>query len=252
MPHQPDSSTLVYRIFAEDADDIMPPPESNLTLTDFEKQILKKWIAQGAEWKEHWAFIPPERKAIPRAESKDWVQNEIDNFVLQKLVANQLSPNEQAGKEKLLRRLSFDLTGLPPSIEELDTFLADESVDALDRQIDRLLASSDFAEHMTVQWLDIARYADSHGYQDDLERITWPWRDWVIHAFDKNLSYKDFVTWQLAGDLLPNPSREQIIATTFNRNHKITQEGGVIPEEYRTEYVADRACLLYTSDAADE
>ena len=247
LPHQPDSSTLVYRIFAEDADDIMPPPESNLTLTDFEKQILRKWIAQGAEWKEHWAFIPPEKKAIPRAESKDWVQNEIDNFVLQKLVANQLSPNKQAGKEKLLRRLSFDLTGLPPSIEELDTFLADESADALESQIDRLLASSDFAEHMTVQWLDIARYADSHGYQDDLERITWPWRDWVIHAFDKNLSYKDFVTWQLAGDLLPNPSREQIIATTFNRNHKITQEGGVIPEEYRTEYVADRAQTFSTA-----
>jgi len=247
MPFQPDSSTLVHRIFTDDPDDVMPPPESNLSLDKYEKEILKKWIAQGAEWKEHWSFIPPEKPAVPNVLNESWTNNEIDHFVLQKLEDNQITPNDKATKEKLLRRLSFDLSGLPPSLEELDYYLKDESPDALAKQIDRLLSSKAYGEHMAVQWLDIARYADSHGYQDDLERITWPWRDWVIHAFNKNLSYKDFVTWQLAGDLLPNASREQIIATTFNRNHKITQEGGVIPEEYRTEYVADRAQTFSTA-----
>lgn len=247
IPFQPDSSTLVYRIFTEDVDDVMPPPESNLTLDDYEKEILKKWIAQGAEWKEHWSFIPPQSKVVPEVVNQDWISNDIDNFVLKQLEDNQITPNEKASKEKLLRRLSFDLTGLAPSLDELDQFRKDESPDAVNKQIDRLLSSAAYGEHMAVQWLDISRYADSHGYQDDLERITWPWRDWVIYAFNKNLSYKEFVTWQLAGDLLPNASREQIIATTFNRNHKITQEGGVIPEEYRTEYVADRAQTFSTA-----
>jgi len=247
IPFQPDSSTLVYRIFTEDVDDVMPPPESNLTLDDYEKEILKKWIAQGAEWKEHWSFIPPQSKIVPEVVNQDWISNDIDNFVLKQLEDNQITPNEKASKEKLLRRLSFDLTGLAPSLDELDQFRKDESPDAVNKQIDRLLSSAAYGEHMAVQWLDISRYADSHGYQDDLERITWPWRDWVIYAFNKNLSYKEFVTWQLAGDLLPNASREQIIATTFNRNHKITQEGGVIPEEYRTEYVADRAQTFSTA-----
>jgi len=247
VPFQPDSSSLVYRIFTDDVDDVMPPPESNLALENYEKEILKKWIEQGAEWKEHWSFIPPKQPPIPEINNSDWTNNEIDHFILKKLEDNGIAPNDQASKEKLLRRLSFDLTGLPPSLKELNDFLEDESSNAIDTQIDRLLSTDAYGEHMAVQWLDIARYADSHGYQDDLERVTWPWRDWVIHAFNKNLSYKDFVTWQLAGDLLPDASREQIIATTFNRNHKITQEGGVIPEEYRTEYVADRAQTFGTA-----
>lgn len=247
IPFQPDSSSLVYRIFTEDVDDVMPPLESNLALDDYEKEILKNWIAQGAEWKEHWSFIPPQSKAIPEVINQNWVSNDIDNFVLKQLEDKQIAPNNIASKEKLLRRLSFDLTGLAPSLDELERFQNDQSPDAIDKQIDRLLSSAAYGEHMAVQWLDISRYADSHGYQDDLERITWPWRDWVIHAFNKNISYKEFVTWQLAGDLLPNASREQIIATTFNRNHKITQEGGVIPEEYRTEYVADRAQTFSTA-----
>ncbi len=247
IPHQADSSALVHRIFTENADDIMPPPESNLKLEKHEKEILKKWIEQGAEWKEHWSLIPPEKTAIPAIQNESWAKNEIDYFVLAKLEANQLRPNQMVKPTKLLRRLSFDLTGLPPTIEELNTFLADDSPNAYEKQVDRLLASPAYAEHRAVQWLDIARYADSHGYQDDLERIAWPWRDWVIHAYQKNMPYNQFVTWQLAGDLLPNPTLEQIVATAFNRNHKITQEGGVIPEEYRTEYVADRAQTFSTA-----
>ncbi len=247
IPHQADSSALVHRIFTENADDIMPPPESNLKLEKHEKEILKKWIEQGAEWKEHWSLIPPEKTAIPAIQNESWAKNELDYFVLAKLEANQLRPNQMVKPTKLLRRLSFDLTGLPPTIEELNIFLADDSPNAYEKQVDRLLASPAYAEHRAVQWLDIARYADSHGYQDDLERIAWPWRDWVIHAYQKNMPYNQFVTWQLAGDLLPNPTLEQIVATAFNRNHKITQEGGVIPEEYRTEYVADRAQTFSTA-----
>ena len=247
IPHQADSSTLIHRIFTAETDDIMPPPESNLKLEKYEKEILKKWIEQGAEWKEHWSLIPPKKSTIPTVQDKDWVNNEIDYFILAKLTANQLQPNQIAEKTKLLRRLSFDLTGLPPTIDELATFLTDDTSDAFEKQVDRLLASPAYGEHRAVQWLDIARYADSHGYQDDLERIAWPWRDWVIHAYQKNMPYNQFVTWQLAGDLLPNPTLEQIVATAFNRNHKITQEGGVIPEEYRTEYVADRAQTFSTA-----
>ncbi len=247
VPSLPDSSTLVHRIFTDDPDDIMPTPESNLKLETYEKEILKKWIAQGAEWKEHWSLIPPTTLEIPSVTDQNWAQNEIDYFILNKLEEQQLSPNESADKAKLLRRLTFDLTGLPPTLSEIDAFLADDTPNAYEKQIDRLLASDAYAEHRTVHWLDIARYADSHGYQDDLERIAWPWRDWVIHAYKNNMSYKQFVTWQLAGDLLPNPNLEQIVATAFNRNHKITQEGGVIPEEYRTEYVADRAQTFSTA-----
>lgn len=247
VPNFPDSSTLIQRIYSDDPEEVMPTPESNLSLTDYEKEVLKKWIEQGAEWKKHWSFIPPQKPEIPTIKNKEWGSNEIDKFVLAKLESKQIQPNIPAEKEKLLRRLSFDLTGLPPTLEELTAFLEDEEPNAVEKQIDRLLASNAFAEQMTVQWLDLARYADSHGYQDDLERITWPWRDWVIHAFKKNMPYDEFVTWQLAGDLLPNPTKEQIIATAFNRNHKITQEGGVIPEEYRTEYVADRAQTFGTA-----
>ncbi len=247
IPFQPDSSTLVYRIFTDDVDDVMPPPESNLKLDKHEKEILKKWIEQGATWKEHWSFTPPKKEPVPDVVNQDWINNEIDRFILKKLEDNQIGPNTRASKEKLLRRLSFDLTGIAPTIEEIEAFINDDSFDAFDKQIDRLLSLPTYGEHMAVQWLDIARYADSHGYQDDLERITWPWRDWVIHAFNKNLSYKDFVTWQVAGDLLPDANREHLIATTFNRNHKITQEGGVIGEEYRTEYVADRAQTFSTA-----
>ena len=237
----PDSSALIQRIYTIDEADVMPPPESNLSLKEYEKEILKKWIEQGAEWKKHWAFIPPKESVIPKVQKRNWPKNEIDHFILAKLEEKGLTPSESAGKEKLIRRLSFVLTGLPPTIEQVDHFINDTSAKAYEELVDRLLNTPAYAERMAQEWMDLARYADTHGYQDDFERIMWPWRDWVIHAFTQNKPYDEFVTWQLAGDLLPDASLEQIIATGFNRNHKITAEGGVIDEEYRVEYVADRA-----------
>lgn len=235
----PDSSFLVKRIFSEDPAFRMPPVESNLVLSESEKNILKKWIEQGAEYKKHWAFIPPEKPELPEAD-EDWILNDIDNFVWARLEEVGLEPNPAADKERLIRRVSFDLTGLPPTLEQVDDFLNDDSPEAYSKLVDELLASPAYGERWASYWLDVSRYGDSHGYQDDLPRVMWPWRDWVIHAFNKNQPYDQFVTWQLAGDLLPMANAEQILATGFNRNHKITQEGGAIPEEYRTEYVVDR------------
>ncbi len=236
----PEKSELLRRIFHENKSISMPPPESNLILTDHEKNILEKWITQGAEWKKHWSYIKPILPSVPEVKNKDWVNNPIDNFILKNIENNQLNISNKEEKEILIRRVYFDLIGLPPSVEEIDNFLNDNSEKAYSNLVDKLLNSENFGERMASIWMDIARYGDSHGYQDDLERVMWPWRDWVIHAYNTNLSYDKFITWQIAGDLIPNASKEQIIATGFNRNHKITQEGGVIPEEYRSEYVADR------------
>ena len=247
VPGDIEKSELVNRIFTDDPNLVMPPPESNLTLTDYEKKLLSKWIEQGAEFKTHWAFIPPTEQIIPKNNREDWAQNEIDHFVLAKQDEFGMEPSNLAEKEKLARRLAFDLTGLPPSIELINKFKNDSSENAYEKVIDQLLDTKDYAEHMASEWMDIARYADTHGYQDDFERIMWPWRDWVIHAFDKNMPYDEFITYQLAGDLLPNATDEQILATGFNRNHKITYEGGVIPEEYRVEYVEDRTNTFGTA-----
>ncbi len=236
----PEKSELLRRIFHDNKSISMPPPESNLILTDHEKSILEKWVMQGAKWKKHWAYIKPSLPKIPQVKNKDWVSNPIDNFVLKNIENNQLSISNIESKEILIRRLYFDLIGLPPSVEKVDDFINDKSEDSYLKLVDRLLDSKSYGERMASIWMDIARYGDSHGYQDDLERLMWPWRDWVIHAYNTNLSYDKFITWQIAGDLIPNATKEQIIATGFNRNHKITQEGGVIPEEYRSEYVADR------------
>ncbi|NNF36643.1 MAG: DUF1549 domain-containing protein, partial [Saprospiraceae bacterium] len=241
------NSEMVKRIFSDDPDDIMPPPESNLALSENEKTILKKWIEQGAEWKKHWAFVPPVDPKVPTVKDVSWISNPIDNFILKKLEEKAIEPSSPINDEKLLRKVSFDLTGLPPTIEDINAFINDNSKENYERIVDRYLQSDAYAERMTNEWLDLARYADTHGYQDDLERIMWPWRDWVIHAFRQNMSYDKFVTWQLAGDLIPNATKEQIIATAFNRNHKITQEGGVIPEEYRAEYVTDRTNTFGTA-----
>ena len=240
VPNKPGQSAVIDRIFSEDPNLVMPPPASNLSLTDSEKQLISKWIEQGAEYKKHWSLIPLEEQAIPTTENTAWPNNEIDHFVMNKWQEKGFSPSSPASKERLLRRLSFDLTGLPPEDDLRKTFLADEAPGNVERAIDQLMASVSYGEHMATAWLDLARYSDSHGYQDDLERIMWPWRDWVIKAFNENMPYNTFVTWQLAGDLLPNATKEQILATGFNRNHKITQEGGVIDEEYRAEYVTDR------------
>jgi hypothetical protein len=218
----------------------MPPPSSNLHLQPREIRLIEKWIKQGAKFKPHWAFIPPVKPALPAISNKEWVKNEIDVFVLAAMTQKGLKPSEEADKERLLKRVSIDLTGLPPALSLQDSFLSSPNPNAYDLIVDQLLASPHYGEKMAVSWLDLARYADSHGYQDDGLRTMWPWRDWVIHAFNKNYSYEQFVTWQLAGDLLPNATLEQKLASGFNRNHKITQEGGVIPEEYRIEYVTDR------------
>ncbi len=247
IPGDVENSTLVQRIFSDDPEEVMPSLESNLTLDEYEKQILKKWIQQGAEWQQHWSFTPPKQSDIPEVVQKDWPKNEIDYFILSRLEKENIKPSPEADKERLIRRLSFDLTGLPPTLELIDAFLADSSEMAYENAVDQLLSTPAYAERMAASWLDLARYADTHGYQDDLERVMWPWRDWVIHAYRKNMPFDQFVKWQLAGDLLPDPTREQIIATAFNRNHKITQEGGVIPEEFRVEYVADRTQTFATA-----
>ena len=240
VPGHPEQSTLVHRIQSTNPDSIMPSPDSHLTLSDAEKEILAKWIEQGANWEKHWAFIVPEKMELPEVKDSKWAKNPIDHFILAQQEKKGLPHQEEAGKERLARRAAFDLTGLPPSPEMLDRFLNNSGDDAYEKYIDELLASPAYGERWAVYWLDLARYSDTHGYQDDLTRVMWPWRDWVIKAFNENMPYNQFVTWQLAGDLLPEPTKEMLLATGFNRNHKITQEGGVIDEEYRVEYVADR------------
>ena len=240
IPGDPDKSEVFVRIAATDTSLIMPPVKSNLKLTGDEIQLIKKWIAQGAKYKPHWAFIEPKEPSIPEIKTKEWTKNEIDHFILARIESGGLAPNQPADKERLLKRVSFDLTGLPPSVDLQEKFLMDESPEAYEKIVDELFEQPAYGEKMATYWMDVARYADSHGYQDDGLRTMWPWRDWVIHAFNQNYPYDQFVLWQLAGDLLPNPSKEQLLATGFNRNHKITQEGGVIDEEYRIEYVTDR------------
>ena len=234
-----EQSEVYQRIIAKDTAVLMPPPSSNLKLIQHEIELIAKWIKQGAKYKPHWAFIVPQKPKLPEAD-EDWVKNEIDHFVYAKMDEKGLKPNEEADKERLLKRVSFDLIGLPPTIEMQERFLKDNSPNAYEKIVDELLKNKHYGEKMAISWLDVARYADSHGYQDDGLRTMWPWRDWVIHAFNSNYPYSKFLTWQLAGDLLPNPSKEMLLATGFNRNHKITQEGGVIDEEYRIEYVTDR------------
>ncbi len=239
-PGNAEGSLLIHRINTTDPEEIMPPPEAHKTLSDLEKAILEKWITSGAQFKKHWSFIPPERPSSPVIDDPEWANNEIDNFVRQKLQQNGLKPSNEADKRTLIRRLSFDLTGLPPTIEEIEAFLNDTSEDAYEKQVDRLLASKHFGERMAVHWMDLARYADTNGYSIDGGRHMWLWRDWVINAFNENLPYDDFVIEQLAGDLLPDPTEAQLIATGFNRNHMNTHEGGTIPEENLTNYVVDR------------
>lgn len=241
---KPEFSQAYLRITSKDTALLMPPPSSNLKLTLHEINLIEKWIKQGAKYEKHWAFVAPKKPSVPKVDDKEWPKNEIDHFILQKQEQKGLKPNEEADKERLLKRLSLDLNGLPPSLRMMDEFLADERPKAYEKMVDKLLGNPAYGEKMAIHWLDLARYADSHGYQDDGYRTQWPWRDWVIHAFNKNMHYNDFVTWQMAGDLLPNSTKEQLLATGFNRNHKITEEGGVIPEEYRIMYVTDRNDLF--------
>ena len=247
VPGKPHKSELIQRITHADPEERMPPAESNLSLTDYEIALLQRWVEQGAEWKPHWAFIAPEKPAAPDPEHSAGLVNDIDRFIQARLERDTLTMSPAAGKELLLRRVTLDLTGLPPTLEELDNFLADDSDNAYERVVDRLLDSPAFGERMANEWLDVARYADTGGYQSDRLRRMWPWRDWVVNAFNGNMPYDDFITWQLAGDLLPDPSPEQILATAFNRNHRQTEEGGSIEEEFRVEYAADRTNTTATA-----
>ena len=240
VPGNLGKSEAARRLASNDPGYKMPPPESNLSVTPEEVALIFKWIKQGAEYKPHWSLIPPEMPERPHVGMPEWPENGIDYFVLRRLEQAGVGPQPMADRETLIRRVTFDLTGLPPTIEEIDAFLADEGKDAYEDVVDRLLASPAYGERMATEWLDVARYADSHGYQDDGLRNMWPWRDWVIESFNENQSFDEFVTWQLAGDLLPNPTIKQRLATGFNRNHLQSQEGGIIPEEYRIDYVADR------------
>ena len=238
------SSELVARILTDDERAIMPPVDSHLKLSAEEKGLLIKWIEQGARYEKHWAFITPQKSEMPSVKDAAWPKNDIDYFILSKIESIGLKPTEPTSNSKLIRRLSLDLTGLPPTVDELEKFVSSEQGFDYEAVVDYYLAKPAYGERMTREWLDVARYADSHGYQDDSYRTMWPWRDWVIHAFNQNMPYDQFITWQLAGDLLPNANKEQILATGFNRNHPITQEGGVIDEEYRSTYVTDRTNTL--------
>ncbi len=242
-PGKSAQSELMLRITSDDVDAVMPPPDSNLKLSDAEKLLLRRWIDSGGNYAEHWAFVTPRKPPIPTVRTASWPRNDIDRFVLSRLEHEQLSPSAATDPETILRRATLDLTGLPPTLSEINDFLKDTAADAdvaYERLVDRLLASKRFGERMAVDWLDVSRYADTYGYQNDRYRAMWPWRDWVVQAFNENLPYDEFITWQLAGDLIPQASREQILATAFNRNHRQTNEGGSVEEEYRAEYVADR------------
>ncbi|PWU08136.1 MAG: hypothetical protein C5B50_30180, partial [Verrucomicrobia bacterium] len=247
VPFHPDRSQLCRRITATNEDDRMPPPASKLSLTDEEKALLRQWVEQGAEYKPHWAFSPVASVPVPRLTDRAAQRNEVDAFVLARLAREGVQAAPEAARETLIRRLSFDLRGLPPSLEEIDVFIADTSAGAYDHLVDKLLASPAYGEQQAALWLDLARFADTYGYQNDVERDMSPWRDWVIRAFNDNLPYDQFVTWQIAGDLLPKPTRDQLVATAFNRLHRQTNEGGSIDDEFRAEYVADRVATAGTA-----
>ncbi len=240
VPGDSAKSKLIKRITSKDPNVVMPPPDSGHKLTDKQIELLKRWIDEGAQWNEHWAYIAPERPAAPKVNNQSWARNPIDNFILARLEKEGLKPSPEADKGTLLRRAFLDLTGLPPTPADTDAFLADKSTDAYEKVVDKLLASPRYGERMAMQWLDLARYADTHGYHIDSHRDMWPWRDWLIKAFNRNKAYDQFTIDQLAGDLSPNATTDQKIASGFNRNHMINFEGGAIPEEYLNEYIVDR------------
>ncbi|HET6248881.1 MAG TPA: PSD1 and planctomycete cytochrome C domain-containing protein [Tepidisphaeraceae bacterium] len=240
VPGKPGESELFRRVIETDPDERMPDPKSNKKLTDREIAVLKKWIDQGAPWEGHWAYLPPNRPPVPEIDQPGFVRNPIDRFVLARLKEAGLSPAPEADKATLIRRLSFDLTGLPPSPKEVAEFVADGSPDAYEKLVDRLLASPHFGERMAVFWLDLVRYADSIGYHSDNPMNVSPYRDYVIKAFNENKPFDQFTIEQLAGDLLPNPSIEQKVATAYNRLLQTTEEGGAQPKEYEVKYLTDR------------
>jgi hypothetical protein len=244
VPTKPEASEAWRRITTDDESERMPPPDSHRELTAKQKEILRQWIAEGANYAKHWSFIPPVKAPLPEVSDGDWSRNEIDRFVMARLDAEGMKPSAEADRRMLIRRLYFDLTGLPPSAAEVEAFVADERAGAYERLVDRLLASPHFGERMALAWLDAARYADTNGFSIDGGRHIWLWRDWVLNAFNKDLPYNEFLLEQLAGDLLPNRTEAQFIASGFQRNNMVTHEGGTIPEENLTNYNADRVKTL--------
>ena len=240
VPGESSESRLFQRISTEHEAVRMPPPRFDRELSQEQVDLIKRWIEEGAQWQNHWAFVAPRKPPVPHVQNRSWARNPIDGFILARLEQEGLSPSREADRVTLLRRVTLDLTGLPPSLEEVEAFLSDDSPDAYERVVDRLLASPHYGERMAMEWLDVGRYADTHGYHIDSHRDMWLWRDWVIDAFQQNMPFDRFTIEQLAGDLLPGATREQKIATGFNRNHMINFEGGAIPEEYQVEYMVDR------------
>ena len=239
VPGQAQKSELVQRIVSKDPEVMMPPPEANRALSTQQIQILQKWVEEGAKWGLHWSFVAPKAVSLPKPQ-KHKITNPIDAFVAAKLETENLQLSPPAERERLIRRVSLDLTGLPPTMAETDAFLQDKSPNAYEKLVDRLLASSRFGERVATEWLDVARYADTHGFQADRYRPMWPYRDWVIKSFNQNLPFDQFVTAQLAGDLVPGATRDQRLATAFNRLHLQNEEGGIVEEEFRVNYVVDR------------
>ena len=239
-------SLLFERISSHDPDVQMPPPSATRQLSRKEVRLIRQWIDQGADWQEHWAFIPPVRTVVPDVSNADWLRNGIDNFILSRLDGESLQPSAEANRETLIRRVTLALTGLPPTLDEIDRFLEDESANSYDKLVDRLLASHRYGEHMAMPWLDAARYADTDGYQNDRIRYMWAWRDWLIQALNDGQPFDEFTIDQLAGDMLPNATLRQQIATGFCRNHRINSEGGSIPDEWIVEYVVDRVDTVGT------
>lgn len=234
------NSELVHRIEEAEGDGLMPPLKSGKKLNADQIKLIKQWINEGANYGEHWAFVVPKSSSVPDVNNSKWVRTPIDAFVLSRLESNNITPSPQASKEVLIRRLTLDLIGLPPTLKEVDDFLRDDSPQAYEKVVDRLLASNQYGERMAMQWLDYARFADSNGFQTDSSRSMWPWRDWVINAYNANMPFNQFTIEQIAGDMLPNATKSQIIATGFNRNHRLNGEGGLIAEEWRIENVIDR------------
>ncbi|MDG1854452.1 MAG: DUF1553 domain-containing protein [Verrucomicrobiales bacterium] len=242
-----DKSEIFKRITSNDPDEVMPPQDAKSELTAKEIQLIGEWITEGAKWERHWAFMSPQKRPFPGVNDKPWVINEIDYFILSKLESLGLKPSAATGKEQLLRRASLDLTGLPPTITDLENFVKDNSDNAFEDAVDRLLDSPGFGERMALEWLDVARYGDTDGLFEDHPRSIYPWRDWVISAFNTNLPYNDFITWQVSGDLIPDAANEQKLATGFLRNNPTSNEGGIIDEDYRIKYLVDRVNTTATA-----
>ena len=228
---KPDESEIIWRIETEDTEDLMPPADSELALTEEEIAKLRQWITDGAEWNQHWSFEPVDRPELPKVENASWPRNGIDHFILERIEEEGLAPSPEADRRTLIRRLSLDLNGLPPTAAEVQA-LDDTSPNAYETLVDRLLSSPRYGETMALPWLDAARYADTDGYQNDGPRDMWRWRDWVTEAYNRNLPFDQFTVEQLAGDLLENPTLDQLIATGFNRNHRYNSEAGLVPEEF--------------------